>query len=277
MSFSERNGIEVKTIQFKDVDSKLRNRIINALYRNANDSIAGRVLDKLGMQQHYYYDPLIGLSTIEENKRQLVDYLQQCKWNELYDAIEYCFIEYKLDKATKSELNRFTSGFNIILEEEKSGYRLVDGLIVPITNEQELSTLNSILNHKQYAASRHIKKALELYSDRLEPDYENSIKESISAVESICSYITGTRGKNNILPKTIKKLEDHGCTIHPCMINAFTLLYNYTSDESGIRHGGIELRNAPAEDAKFMLIACSAFVNYLLEKHSKYTEDKENG
>ena len=37
----------------------------------------------------------------------------------------------------------------------------------------------------------------------------------------------------------------------------------------GIRHGGIDFKNAPSEDAKYMLISCSAFINYLIEKYSK--------
>ena len=57
--------------------------------------------------------------------------------------------------------------------------------------------------------------------------------------------------------------------IHPAMENAFSSLYGYTSDENGIRHGGIDFSNAPAEDAKYMLVSCSAFVNYLIEKWSK--------
>ena len=46
-------------------------------------------------------------------------------------------------------------------------------------------------------------------------------------------------------------------------------MYGYASDEDGIRHGGIDFKGAPAEDAKYMLISCSAFVNYLIEKWSK--------
>ena len=53
------------------------------------------------------------------------------------------------------------------------------------------------------------------------------------------------------------------------MESAFTSLYGYTSDEGGIRHGSIDVSNTPSEDAKFMLVSCSAFVNYLIEKWSK--------
>ena len=43
-------------------------------------------------------------------------------------------------------------------------------------------------------------------------------------------------------------------------------LYGYTSDESGIRHAGrIDGKGTTFAEAKFMLIACSAFVNYLID------------
>lgn len=38
------------------------------------------------------------------------------------------------------------------------------------------------------------------------------------------------------------------------MENAFSVMYGYTSDESRIRHGGIDFTNAPSEDAKYMLV-----------------------
>lgn len=122
----------------------------------------------------------------------------------------------------------------------------------------------------------HLKKATELFSRRPLPDYENSIKESISAVEAVCSIITGLSGKNATLGKTIKKLKDYGVHIHPSMENAFSSMYGYTSDEDGIRHGGIDFKWAPAEDAKYMLVSCSAFVNYLIEKWSKAAKNQDN-
>lgn len=85
----------------------------------------------------------------------------------------------------------------------------------------------------------------------------------------MCCIITGLTGASATLGATLKKLEDNGVVIHGAMRSAFSLLYGYTSDSDGIRHGGIDFKNAPAEDAKYMLISCSAFVNYLIEKHGK--------
>lgn len=61
------------------------------------------------------------------------------------------------------------------------------------------------------------------------------------------------------------------------MEQAFIKLYGYTSDEDGVRHGGIDFNNVPAEDAKYMLVSCSAFVNYLIEKYEKIQEVEYNG
>lgn len=159
--------------------------------------------------------------------------------------------------------------FNRILEEEVSGYRILDKQVIPITNQAELATIQAAYSTKYDSVNTHISKALTLYSDRKIPDYENSIKESISAVEAMCCIITGMTGAQATLGKAIKKLKDSGVHIHSAMESAFSSLYGYTSDENGIRHGGIDFTNAPAEDAKFMLVSCSAFVNYLIEKQSK--------
>ena len=54
------------------------------------------------------------------------------------------------------------------------------------------------------------------------------------------------------------------------MKKAFTCLYGYTSDSGGIRHALTEDDVVPNfEDAKFMLVSCSAFINYLIAKVAK--------
>ena len=63
----------------------------------------------------------------------------------------------------------------------------------------------------------------------------------------------------------LTKLEQKGVYIHSALQLAYKNLYGYTSDASGIRHakdlGG---KDSTFEEAKYMLVACSAFVNYLI-------------
>ena len=112
----------------------------------------------------------------------------------------------------------------------------------------------------------HINKAIELFSNKQSPDYENVIKESITAVETMCSIIVGNK---TTLGEALKELEDNGVNIHPSLKTAFSKLYGYTSDGNGIRHAGdIGGKNSTFSEAKFMLISCSAFVNYLIENYN---------
>ena len=63
----------------------------------------------------------------------------------------------------------------------------------------------------------------------------------------MCCIITGMTGAQATLGAAIKKLKDNGVHIHGAMERAFLALYGYASDENGIRHGGIDFKNAPAE------------------------------
>jgi len=113
-----------------------------------------------------------------------------------------------------------------------------------------------------------LKRALDLFADRESPDYRNSIKESILAVEAICQLITdnpkATLG--DALKEIAKKTK---VDLHGALKDAFGSLYGYTSDAEGIRHALLDEPNLCFEDAKFMLVSCSAFINYLIAKSSK--------
>lgn len=79
----------------------------------------------------------------------------------------------------------------------------------------------------------------------------------------MCNVILG---KSGTLGASLKKLEESSISIHPSLKSAFEKLYGYTSDESGIRHAGrIDGKEATFAEAKFMLVSCSAFVNYLID------------
>ncbi len=57
--------------------------------------------------------------------------------------------------------------------------------------------------------------------------------------------------------------------LHGALKEGFSNLYGYTSSAEGIRHALLDESELSFEDAKFMLVSCSAFVNYLIVKAEK--------
>ncbi len=85
-------------------------------------------------------------------------------------------------------------------------------------------------------------------------------------MKGLCQIIA--KDENATLGQALKAIEDTA-KVHPSLKDAFTKLYAYTSDADGIRHALLEKTDLDVEDARFMLVACSAFVNYLVAKAAK--------
>ena len=56
---------------------------------------------------------------------------------------------------------------------------------------------------------------------------------------------------------------------HPALQQAWEKMYGWTSDADGIRHAAIEESDSEQATAKYMLVACSAFVSYVIESGKK--------
>ncbi len=160
----------------------------------------------------------------------------------------------------------FVNELNAAFKRLNFAYRVIDDKIVEITAEEEIKAIEDAIRESPDSISMHLDKALELYSKRPEPDYPNSIKESIMAVEKYC---TGRVGEKT-LADVIKRIGHNGIDIHPMLKSVLNSLYQYTNQPEIIsRHANsnADPKYEPqAEEAAFMLVTCSAFINYLRKK-----------
>ncbi len=274
MLFSKRKGFSpVKdTIQKDGMDDALRHGLWNALhlciwekieYSHYNSTFQSSNIYTLF--QHYWHNlfkmPLDCLPSFLEDAHETIrKYFIDCEWYEVYD-----FIEFTAQNCPEKLKCEFISFCNHILEKELSAYRFVDEQLTDITDEEEIEAIESAINSTtKYSGPReHLKTALGFLSDRKNPDYRNSIKESISAVEALCVSIS--EHPKAKLGSALKQIEiTH--KLHPAFKNALLSLYGYTSDSDGIRHAILEESVISYSDAKFMLTSCSAFINYVLGK-----------
>jgi len=276
--FSERMGYKpVRTmLQVDSMDRELRNGLWNVLFRYALPSpkVIGEVSSShvtstlsRRLWRDYFREPfdLLGerWATLYNEIR---GYFFSCEWFEVYDLLE--FIADNHPDGTGNVIPRFIDACNNLLKREVSAYRFVGGKLVPITSEEEITEIEEALTAPDSLSPirSHLNTALGLLADRKSPDYRNSIKESISAVEALSRLITGD--SNATLGKTLKRINA-SVPLHGALQKAFGNLYGYSSDADGIRHSLMDESTLDFEDAKFMLVSCSAFVNYLIEKASK--------
>lgn len=194
-------------------------------------------------------------------------------WNEALNLIDFMAWDENQKKWRQQVYaDRFSTGappptpndFNQIFEKYLVGYRFVNDELVTITEPQEIQTIETAIQHADDAVSELLAQALHFLADRSTPNYAKSIDCSISAVESQCRIILG--GAKSSLGDALDELAKKGFPLHPALRGAFNKLYGYASDADGIRHGSIAPSEVDQSLSQFMLIACSAFINFLKTK-----------
>lgn len=186
------------------------------------------------------------------------DFLKKA-WYEIYDIIEKVA---QIGNNSGSCNESFIVSINEVLRQEMAGYQLVGNKITPLVNEYELSEVGKAIDCPVESARKHIEKSLALMSDRIAPDYANSVKESICAVEAIVQAIGKTK---KTLGDGIKELGPK-IGLPSALRESISKLYGYASATPGIRHGQEQIEDVTFDEAKMFLIICSAWVNYLVSK-----------
>jgi hypothetical protein len=276
IKFSERVGIVSvdRALQMDFMSKDLRNSLWNELYSSLlawGETSSFFELWRAATQTiwvRFYKLPVdqIGNSAYNRNT-DLKQLFFEATYSGVYDVIEFV-ATLPLRPTFRKD---FVDSCNKVLEEESSGYRFVDYLLVPITSKTELSSIQDALDATSKVAKLkgvhiHLSEALKKISDRGNRDYRNSIKESISAVEAIADALTNSSVDK--LGTALSALKTK-LGLHEALIKGFKSMYGYTSDDDGIRHFLMDESTCDIEDALYMLVSCSAFVNYLMAKAKK--------
>lgn len=283
MRFSDRIGVTKVSLElYVDlIPDSLRNSIWNFILElyplSAHDDKKRKLC--LYLAKHFRKSRV---DEVPSNSWDVSEWLQSyyfsLPWHQVYNLVEFLvknhyFIlyygsGYQVDQRKLNSLKEgMESRFNQMFEMERSGFRFIGGVLSPITDQVELNAVATSLDQlneaKLAGAKKHIQTALELFSKRPTPDYRNSIKESISAVESVAKIIGSKDGDGITL--ALKVLGEKA-NLHGALKSAFEKLYGFTSDDDGIRHAMIDDPSVGFDEAKYMIVSCSAFCSYLLGK-----------
>lgn len=263
MLFSKRMGIAQagNSLQIDEMDEALRTSMYNVLYMTLDEDY------HYGFARHtcetawmlILHEPLNKFGYYPSDFLKFIRrHFNSCAWNEVYDLVE--FFAQNLPERYRYD---FVEHLNILLNNDGSGYRFSDGVLVAITDDFELAELDESmqLNDDYSGARMHMRAAVEALSKRPEPDLRNAVIQAVSAVESAAKIAVGD--ESITLGKALGLLgEQKG--LHPALVDAWKKTYGYASDEDGLRHGATtDQVNLDFPLAKYMVVSCAAFVNYL--------------
>jgi hypothetical protein len=269
--FSDRLGItQVPTeLQVEEMSNELRNSLWNVLV----STIQGNWSKCLCLLYcDYLRQPIddLNLNLIFPEDIYRMKFRQifmDSSWYEVYNIVEFILQNTQRLGLSGFKKTIFERDLNYVLERELSGYRVIQDEIVKIIDEQEVESIRQAASLepslKLDGVRQHINNSLHLLGKKPNPDYPNSIKESISAVESACKLITGD--KSGGLDRALKELSKQA-SLHGSLRKGFSCLYGYASDENGIRHAILDEVDIGFAEAKYMLVTCSAFINFVVEK-----------
>ncbi len=187
------------------------------------------------------------------------------KWNRVYD-----FVGFMMDNVSHPKPKSVQDHLNSVLKAESAGYYIINSMVTPITNQIEITEIEQAANNPVTEVNNHLNTALQMLSSKTNPDPRNSIKESISAVEALLKKI-GEDDKA-VLDSALKKIKRKNPKLIDAKLgNIIQKLWDFSNDASGVRHASVEGKTVTnSDDAKFLLVICSAIVNYLIVKHGDF-------
>jgi hypothetical protein len=191
-------------------------------------------------------------------------------WHLVYELLEHAVHRAHAYSGGIISPAKAIAAANQILEAEHSGFRFIGGALTRVMHAVEAEGVEGALAAAKVSGldgvHEHISQALALFGKRPDPDYRNAIKEAISAVEGTVKLIEDVRGGGlqDALDALAKKAD-----IHKALREGLVKLYGFTSDASGIRHPLMEATTVGEEDARFMIVTCSAAVNWIITKAEK--------
>ena len=200
--------------------------------------------------------------------------IKHCEWYQFYDCVEVIGNELKevepsydgspgYADVSKFTFDAYRSKVNEIFAKHHVGWRLssrsqlesalpkgladrIDGI------EKQLDQFDAAREHftkaKRYALGTH-------------KDFENSIKEAVSAFESVGKILYD---KTATLGDVLNRMKKDG-SVPPMLVNVMEKFYAYANAEPGVRHGGTQKPKSDEMDAELAMHLSAAFIRYAIE------------
>ncbi len=268
--WSERNGFASELpLQINSLDERTRNALCNIFQRyERDDYLLGIIWEKFfgkkisGLDKYNFWERYVDRSISYTHS---VNLIESWDYNKVFDLIEFIL--------SCSLRDNFSETINTLFLEQRVWYSIIVNQIVPIISPIEIKSIESAIQDSWLAGvNTHMIAALKYFSDRDAPDFRNSTKESIFAVEAVSKAVAW----GSTFGDALKELKNNSqySTIDLLIYESINKIYAYTNSPNyWIRHAtGTESKKVTQNDALFMLVTCSAIINLLVANFWKHLE-----
>lgn len=166
----------------------------------------------------------------------------------------------------------------LLFLEETLGFEFSDGLVRRQGRRHtadQVARAGLVLGDPRLSAARtHYNKALEFFRNATKPDYANTVKEAVSAVEAVAQVLFSSEGTN--LDDIIRRIEgsNEGQLPKP-IVKTFSGLYGFRNSGKGVAHGtaGAGAGEATKEVAEYVLAVGASQIVLLVDFSAKLEPD----
>lgn len=221
------------------------------------------------------------VASLNQARRDAEDALVGLTWDKTYDFCErlYSYVAREVGyhyndqydvRTSKAEVQAFIHNeLQRLFFEEELAFEFSDGIVrrrgrkhtVDATTRAQLVMGDARLAN----ARRHYDKALQFFRNPAKPDYENSVKESVCAVEAAGKELFPA-AKAATLGDLVKWFSSaKEVSVPKALAQTITGIYAYRSGGDGVGHGGTGGGVATAEVAEYVLAVCASQIIYLVD------------
>lgn len=171
----------------------------------------------------------------------------------------------------------YVNEINTLLNEEGLAYEFDKGLFnrkgFPKT-VQSIENATKVLSDPQLNKSRyHFLKALNFFNNIKDPDYENSIKEAICAVEACLIALYSSDISKNFENCIRTIIGNESNKVPAPLIDSLIKLYGYRNNGIGVSHATNKGLKVSIKEAEFMISVCADYITYFYSLLTKKEEE----
>lgn len=193
-----------------------------------------------------------------------------------YDS-NYNVVDCVVSKEEAKKL--FVKEINVLLLEDNIGFEFKNGVFFrrgrAITQKLTNRVGNVLIDKKLSKVKNQYVKAQQFFIDKENPDYANTVKESLCALELTAEILTGEKISKDF-SANMKKYQGNSYNLIPApIIQSMIKIFGYRGSGEGVVHGINKGLRVSRYEAELVLNTTASFITYLYDFFNSINETEE--